>query len=350
MNTRLDKRAVASNALVFWAVAALLVSIAVVVDVAAQALLLTFAGILFGTALRGVSLLLSSKLGWSMSWSLIACLVTLTLLLLGVGVWIVPSIADQFSALTDQVMHGYETARRNLMQSELGNRLLGSSENLGSEFASYAKRAAGLLTSVIGALGSLLFVVFVALYLAVNPRPYRHGVLQLAPPAHRERAAEVLDALASTLRRWLLGRMVSMLAVGLSTGVAMAILGIPLPVTLGLTAGLLGFVPTIGPFVSAIPAVLLAFTQSPLSALYVAIAYLAINLGDGYGLTPWLQKKAVSIPPALIIVGQIVLGALWGVLGVMFATPLLACAIVLTRELYVRELRGTNGQERANTE
>jgi predicted PurR-regulated permease PerM len=185
-------------------------------------------------------------------------------------------------------------------------------------------------------LGGLTFVLFVALYVAWAPEPYRRGILSLVQPDRQDRARAVLDRLASTVRRWMLGRLVSMTAVGVVTALGLWALGIPAPGTLGLLAGVLGFVPNIGPLVSVVPAALLALTVGTDSVLLVLGFYLLVNLADGYALTPWVQKKAVSIPPALIITGQVLAGTFWGLLGVVFATPLLACFLVLVRELYVK--------------
>jgi len=336
MNQDARERRTAREAAVFWGIAALFVVAIGIVLVAAQPLLLAFAGVLFGTALRGLAEVVARRLKWPVKWSLLACLALLVVLVAVAALWIIPHVASQLSTLADQLTVAYETVRQSLSSTSTGRRLLGGSSSLGRQLWSFAQQAAGLLASAVGVIGGSVFVLAVALYVAVGPAPYRHGLLRLAPPNRRARASELLGALASTLRRWLLGRIVSMTAVGLVTWLGLWILGIPLPLTLGLLAGLLGFVPNLGPIASAIPAVVLAFTLGPLHVVYVIVLYLAVNLADGYGLTPLLQKKTVSVPPALLLTGQVVMGALSGVLGIMLATPLLACLLVLVRELYVR--------------
>lgn len=333
-------RQVGREAFVFWGVAAFFAVLLAALRVAAQPLLLAFAGVLFGTALRGAAEWASRKFHWKVRWSLAACLALLLALSAGAAIWVIPNVADQVASLSQRLFEAYEDLRRSAATSPLGSHLVQGSGNVGQQLGKFAVQAAGVLASAAGAVGAVLFVAFVALYVAGGPEPYRHGLIRLVPPGSRERAREVLDALGSTLRRWLLGRIVSMSAVGLVTTLGLWVIGIPLPITLGLIAGLLGFVPNIGPIVSAVPAVLLAVTVGPLHVVYVLVLYVGINLADGYGLTPWIQKKAVAVPPALIITGQVIAGALWGVLGVMFATPLLACLVVLVRELYVRQVEG----------
>lgn len=322
----------------FWLIGALVLLALYAAGSAAQALLLLFMAILFGAALRGLAELVASRLHWRMPWSLVAVLAALALLSAGTVLWVAPHVVARAHALIDQLGAAYDRVRGALPESSLKRRTLDEATQLGGKLAPVLTRAAGILASVAGGLGAVVFIVFVAIYLASAPHVYVRGFVQLVPPSHRGRAEEILGLLGRALRRWLFGRSVSMLAVGVVTTLGLWIIGIPLPGTLGLLAGVLGFVPNIGPVVSAVPALLLALTQSPLAAAYVSGLYLAVNLMDGYLLTPWLQKRAVSVPPALILTSQVVLGAFWGVLGVMLATPLCACALIVVRELYVKDV------------
>jgi predicted PurR-regulated permease PerM len=126
-----------------------------------------------------------------------------------------------------------------------------------------------------------------------------------------------------------------MVIVGLITGVGLWLLEIPLALSLGLIAGLLEFVPFVGPILSAIPAILVAFTQDGMAPLYVVLLYLAVQQIEGNALMPLIQRWAVSLPPALGLIGVVVFGLLFGVLGVLFATPLMVVVMVLTQKLYV---------------
>lgn len=336
MSCSRQRRSLPARAAIFWGVAALFVCALWVLRAAAQPLLLTFAGILFGTALRGAAEFVSRKLGWRVGWSLAACVALLALASLGALLWVIPSLAQEATELAEKAGQALESVRATAPGAVL-QRWLPSSGGSGPQLRQLLSQAGGVLASGAGLLGAIVFVLFVSLYVAVSPEPYRQGVVRLVPVRHRERARQLLESLARTLRRWLLGRSLSMSAVGLATGLGTWALGIPLAPTLGLLAGVLGFVPNIGPIVSAIPAVLVAFTVSPLHVVYVLVLYLTINLADGYGLTPWLQKRAVALPPALIISSQIVTAALWGVLGVTLSTPLMACLVVMIQQLYVED-------------
>jgi len=131
-----------------------------------------------------------------------------------------------------------------------------------------------------------------------------------------------------------------MTAVGLLSYVGLRLLGVPLALILAVVAFLLTFIPFIGPLLSAIPVVLVAFSVGPTTALYALLLSSAIQMLEGHVLTPNVQRRSVALPPALTIAAQVLFGVLVGALGVMLATPLAATALVMVKELYVREVLG----------
>ena len=135
-----------------------------------------------------------------------------------------------------------------------------------------------------------------------------------------------------------------MAVVGLITTIGLWLLGIPLASTLGLITGLFEFAPFIGPILAAVPAVLIAFTQSPMDALYVIILYIAIQQIEGYLITPYVQKRAVDLPPALTIFAQLLMGVLFGLFGLLLATPLVAASMVIVRMAYIEDVLGDHGE------
>jgi predicted PurR-regulated permease PerM len=146
----------------------------------------------------------------------------------------------------------------------------------------------------------------------------------------------VASVLSVTLQRWLVGRLILMASNAVVTAFGLWLLGMRLPITLGIFSGLLNFVPNLGPFIAAVPAVLLAFVQGPWMALYEALFYLAYQMLDGYVLTPLVQRQTVALPLALTIMSQVLLGTL----GVLFAVPLIASTVVVAKMLYVRDVLG----------
>jgi predicted PurR-regulated permease PerM len=221
------------------------------------------------------------------------------------------------------------------MQSAVGAAVLdlaGRSMQQASGALSGLARFANL---TFGAVANVILIVFLALYLAADPKPYARGLVHLIPRAVRPRFAIALDASGVALRRWLLGQLVAMLVVGVVTGVGLWLLDVPLALSLGLIAGVLEFIPFVGPILSAIPAVLVAFTHEPMTPVYVALLYLGVQQIEGSVLMPLIQRWAVSLPPALGLIGVVVFGVLFGVLGVLFATPLMVVVMVLVQKLYV---------------
>ena len=187
-------------------------------------------------------------------------------------------------------------------------------------------------------MGALIYLLFVAIYYAFSPSTYRRGVIALVPVARRARANAILDQLGTTLRRWVWARMVSMTALGVASSVGLALLGIPLAMTLGLLAGTLLFVPYLGALAAGIPALLIAATVGPYHVLWVLLLYIAIHAADGYLIDPALQRHAVRLPPILVLASQLLFGALWGVIGFTFATPLVGSLVVLVRMIYVEDV------------
>jgi predicted PurR-regulated permease PerM len=333
-----DLRATSREALVFWAVGAVVAGVLLVLHVAAQVLLLTFAGLLLGTTLRGAAEWLAAHARLKIGWSLALCVIVL-LALIGIAMlWIVPQVDRQAAELWQKLLQAGTDIQEQVRRTAIGRQVLVQSFQVGAWLAGHAGLAANILIATLGVLGAGAYLLFVALYFAVSPRTYRGGVLALVPHIHVERAGQILDALGSALRRWLYARLISMTVLGIGSSIGLWLLGIPLALTLGLLAGGLLFVPYLGSITAAIPALLIALTVGPMHVVYVALLYIGIHLADGYLLDPALQRRAVRLPPLVVLAGQLVFGELWGILGFALATPLVACLLVLVRMLYVENL------------
>ena len=193
---------------------------------------------------------------------------------------------------------------------------------------------------VLGAVGNVAIILFVGIYFALSPGRYKRGFVKLVPQGKRERAVHVLDDIGDTLARWLMGKSLSMLIVGIATAGGLTLLGVPLGLILGIIAGLLDFIPYIGPIMAGVPAVLIALSISPDLALYTVLLFLGIQTVEGYVLQPLVEARAVEIPPALTIVMQLVFGSLFSFAGIALATPLTAALMVLVDKLYVEDILG----------
>jgi predicted PurR-regulated permease PerM len=160
------------------------------------------------------------------------------------------------------------------------------------------------------------------------------------PRSRRTRVAEVVGAIGYTLKWWLIGQGVDMVIIGIATGLGVWLLGVPLALLIGFLAGAANFIPNFGPFVSLIPACLLALTVDPHKVLYVIALYIVLQSLEGYVLQPTIQRRAVQLPGAVTIMAQVLLGILAGPLGLVLATPLAAMTLVAVKMLYVEDTLG----------
>ncbi|MFL6194855.1 MAG: AI-2E family transporter [Thermoanaerobaculia bacterium] len=196
------------------------------------------------------------------------------------------------------------------------------------------------LSSTVGVLGGLLLILFVALYIGIEPRHYHKGMLHLVPHTARPRAREVLAAIGATLRRWLLAQLVMMLVIGTITAVGLSLLGVKAALALGLIAGLLEFIPMLGPVLSAIPAIAMGFLDSPRKALFVLLLYWGVQFLENHILVPLLMKRGVDLPPVVTLIGLALMALVFGFLGMLVAVPFLAAVMVAIKLLYVEDVVG----------
>lgn len=312
---------------------------------AIEVLLLFFAGILLGVALRGVADALHGKLALPER----AALATSILGLFGLVVlaaWLLgPHLVQGMQRLASDIPHSLAQLNQHVenvgwLQQSLDR--IGRSLNDGIENRLFAQLA-GIFSTALGGITGLLIILAIGIYLSLNPRLYIEGAVRLVPPRHRHRTRQVLAAQGHSLRWWLLGRIGSMTVVGVLTWVGLMLLGIPLASTLALLAALLSFVPNIGPILSAIPAVLVGFSVSPLMALYVVAVYVLVQTVESYLITPFIQQRAVAMPPALLLIVQLVMGVWVGAIGIFLATPLMVVLMVAVRMLYIEDVLGDTG-------
>jgi len=174
----------------------------------------------------------------------------------------------------------------------------------------------------------------------IDPDLYVRGILQLVPESKSSRIADTIDATGRTLRYWLLGQGISMLFVGILTTVGLWLAGVPLAFLLGVIAGILEFVPFLGPVAASIPGILIALTEGWTVALYALLVYVIVQQIENRLIVPLVQWKAVALPPALVILAVVALGLLFGLLGVLVATPLTAVTMVWVKRLYVEDVLG----------
>lgn len=305
----------------------------------AQALLLLFAGYLVSLFLRHPTDLLARRTRLSHLPAFALVLLGLVVLAVGAGFWLAPRLAEQFQELSRQLPEAF----RQLMERVDDRRWFQWADDrlgpMGGEGGvSWLQRALGIFSTVAGAVTGVLIVLWASIYFAATPGRYAEGFLQLVPPGRRDHVGDVLGRTDSKLRQWMVGKASAMAIVGVLTWIGLAVLGIPLAFTLALIAALLTFVPNFGPIASTVPPALLALAQSPIKALWVVLLFLGIQAVESYLITPMIQEEAIEMPPGLLLASQIVFALLFGFMGVVVATPLMAALLVLIRGFYVEDV------------
>ncbi|CAN5669310.1 AI-2E family transporter [soil metagenome] len=253
--------------------------------------------------------------------------------------------AEEFAQSLPGLVTEFQTLLRNF-QSNYG-------VDLGLQLApaDIFERVRGFLSgdvfSVVADLGgslangvSLAFVALIAtIYLVINPRPLVQGFVAFFPAEWRPQTRHILREMYHSVQKWFLGQLTSMTIIGVFSAVALSIIGIPFAVLLGLVSGLISFVPFIGPVISVIPPTLLGVTSGePLKAVWVILAYLIVQAIESNLIQPIVMSRAVSLHPAVVVFALLIMGTLFGFVGLLLAVPLVAALHVLVRELWMERM------------
>ncbi len=303
-----------------------------------RVLFAVFAGALFAIVLRAVATFAAkhTRLPYA------ATLATLVVLLIGGSVagvvLLAPRVGEELTKLRQAVPAALHTFASSFGYGDLVDQMLGKVGNPGADqLGKIAAGAAATVGTTFELMAGGIICFFVAIYGAADPKTYERAVLALVPLERHKLARGIMSEASSQLERWLLGRLVAMLFVGVSCAIAFLLLRVPLAIPLALLAGILTFVEYFGAIASAVPAMLLAFSNGPLCALWVGVVFTALHVVEGYVLTPLLARNSVRLPPAATLVGQAVFGALVGAIGLTFSTPLLVVAVTAGKEWRKRE-------------
>jgi predicted PurR-regulated permease PerM len=253
----------------------------------------------------------------------------------------VPGIAETDSAATDTltVPANGPASRRTITRSNevmVGGNLR---REITRQFSGAQHSFLRVLTSTFAVTGAFLLVLFIAAYIGLDPHLYHGGVLALVPGRERDRAALALARLATTLRRWLVTQLIAMVVIGAVTTVFLFALHVKAALPLGILAGVSKFIPIVGSIFAAVPAIAMAFIDSPHKALVVAIGYILIQFVENHVLVPVLMKRGVNLPPAMTLGIQALMALLFGFLGLLVAVPLLAAILTIVRTMNEKELR-----------
>jgi predicted PurR-regulated permease PerM len=327
----------------------------------ASTLFLIFAGVLLGVALNAMSILLGRVIKLPHALRLATICLLLAALLSGVVFLGGATIAQQATVLSNTIKsqvvnvkaflekYGVDTSYLdlgNLAAAPAGSSTseapaasaphnLPSAGAIASSGGAILNQTWKIVLGTVGAVGNFFIVLFLGLCFAAQPGVYRNGLIYMAPARRRPNAAVVVDRIGETLERWLIAQMITMFAVFLITWLGLALIGIPSSFILGVQAGLLTFIPTVGALIGGLIVVLASLASGWIAALSAFVLFLGIHALESYILTPMLQRHALEIPPATLFAFQILLGVMFGVWGLALALPLVAIGKVVM--IFLRE-------------
>ncbi len=299
-------------------------------------LILAFAGLLFAVLLHTIADWIENhtRLGPKLSY---AATVGGLSALIALATWLIaPRTIEQAGEIASVIPKSLKQMADVLNRQEWGRYVVDVAHRF-VNVPAMGTKITGAATEVGEVAADLVVIAVVGLYGALNPKVYIGGLLRLVPAARRDEARDVGGDVIYTLRWWLLGQMVPMFVLGIASMIGLWLLHVPLAFTLGLFTAAMIFIPYIGALLATIPAVLVALKVGPMTAVWVLVLYLCVHGVEGYLLTPFVQKRAVRLPPIITILAQMLMWLLTGVLGVAVATPLAAMGLVLVKRLYLHE-------------
>jgi predicted PurR-regulated permease PerM len=350
MATNTENRNFIKYVLIICVIVTLIILLVVATGYIVDILMLVFAAVLLAVFLRGLADLLSDYVKISEGKAVLLVSVILVVILAGSVALLAPSVTKQATHLREELPRSAQNAAQYISQFGWGRAIIEqmpSTDEIMNKInaATLLSSVGGFFSTTAGMVANFFITILLAIYFATEPKTYIYGFTKLFPINKRPRVEEVIGEIGDTLRWWLIGKIGSMIVIGILTWIGLSIIGVPLALTLGLIAGLLSFIPNFGPILSAIPAILLAFIESPFTAVYVIVLYIGVQLIESNLITPWIERQTVELPPALTIVSQLILGVLIGGLGLVLATPILAVLMVLIQMLYIQDVLGDEDTE-----
>jgi predicted PurR-regulated permease PerM len=342
-------------------------------------LFLIFAGILLGVGLNALTELVGRLIGGPHALRLTVVCLVLAALLAGVVFLGGATIADQAKVLSGTLksqivnvksfldQHGIDTsyldfgniggggdapakpegsspaASPSKGAGGNGGSSLPSAGTIASSGGAIVSQTVKIILGAVGALGNFFIVLFLGLSFAAQPSVYRKGLLHLTPERHKATATTIIDNISGTLERWLIAQMITMVAVGAVTWIGLMLIGVPSAFILGVQAGLLAFIPTLGALLAGLIVVLASLASGWVAAASACVLFLGVHAMESYVLTPILQRQALDIPAATLFAFQILLGVVFGVWGLALALPVLAIVKVVID--FVREKEQTSAQD-----
>ena len=302
---------------------------------------LFFTAVLLAIFLRTLTDWVRRLTGLGDGWSLAIVIVVLFGLMFGLGWLMARPVSQEVEQLRQELPQAVTRLEAQLEHYSWGKGLVEKLQRpmgLVSQAGNLLNQAVNVFSVTIESVIYIWVVAFCGFFLATDSGLYSEGFLILFPVPRRPRGRVVLREIGVQLQHWLLGQIVSMTIIGFFTWLGLHLLGVPASAVLGILAGILDFVPVAGPWVAGVISCVVALLRSPQHALYVACLFIALHLFEGHVLIPLVQKRATRLPPVLTILAMVLFSELFGFLGLLLATPLLAFIMISTKALYVEDV------------
>lgn len=311
-----------------------------------RSLLVVFGALVFAAMIDGGARLLGRVLPIARGWRVALVLVSLTLFFIWLGYFAGATISEEAAMfpelIRDQIADLLEWAQSKGIQIDQSQL-----QNYAGSITSGIGTLTSALSGILGGLTTVVLILIIGIYVAVEPKLYERGVAWMLPRDHRESFQVTMARMAHTLRRLMAGRLLGMFVEGLFTYIMLAwvapLVGIgvvPMASLLAILTGLLAFVPNLGAIVSGVLMALVGFSGGMEMGIYTIAVYFFIQNFDGYVVIPMIAKKTVDLAPALVLATQLVMGVVFGIIGILLADPLLAMIkVALERRAEENEAR-----------
>ncbi len=322
----------------------IIVGVAALLWALSSAFVVIILAVILSTLLRGLGKELNHYTRLNMTIAVLLVFLAMVAVVCGLGYWAGPKFASEGQQLWAKLSHSLGSIQTMMGNIGIGSGAGGSGGRGGLAAGGLTHMLPGVLgqvaSSTVGFLGAILVIVATAVYFAISPDMYITGIVHLTPVWYHERTRKIMIEMGHAMQGWMLGQLIDMIIVGLIVGGGLSLIGAPLPLALGVIAGLCTFIPYFGTIISAIPAVIVGATVSISLLAWVIGVFVVAHVVEGYIVAPFVQRRTVHLPPALTLLAMVLLVAVFNIFGVLIATPLMAVIMVGVTRVYVEDILG----------
>jgi predicted PurR-regulated permease PerM len=314
---------------------ALVVILILIMRVAFNVMLMVLAGTLIAVYFNGLADAIERRTPLSRRICMLISVIG-TFVLVGLLFWFMGTkVQQQVNALSEDFPKLVSKLETQIRGVPIGAQMLDNVS--GNNSQKVINTAQNFFRTSFGVIGDIYIIIFLGIFFTVSPSLYKNGIISIVPRKGQSKAREIVDRLSKVLKGWLKGMMIAMVLIAVLSFTGLTVIGIPMALALAVIAGILNFIPNFGPIIAMVPAVLLGLVDSTQTAIIVAALYIVIQTLESNVITPTIQRRMINLPPALLIISQLLMGTLSGALGIILATPMLAIIMVLVEELYTKD-------------